>query len=190
MASNDTFVWQKNPSNNAWQRVAISPAASSVAGFDSGETADNMPISGGLKLDGSGNLSLAGVPLALFNLAAAPGSLRNDGSDNLSWVATEPALGNPASSGMVLTSTTGGVRSWVLASSIIAFVFFGFDSLTDYADGPLDAPDKGFSWGGVGAVTVPETCSTDPLTDYANGPLDAPNGGTGWGAAGSVTVPN
>jgi hypothetical protein len=92
MAANDTIVWQKNAANTAWQRVTIPASASSVLGLDATETANDFPVAGGLQLDGLGNISLAGAPRALYNLADAAGALINDGAGHLSWGSVLPSL--------------------------------------------------------------------------------------------------
>ena len=64
----------------------------------------------------------------LGSLANAAGWLYNNGSGVYTYstptaanVGAEPALGNPGTTGYVLSSTTGGVRSWVAQPTVPAF---------------------------------------------------------------------
>lgn len=51
------------------------------------------------------------------NLTSHIGNTSNPHSVTAVQVGAEPALGNPATSGYLLSSTTGGVRSWIAAAS-------------------------------------------------------------------------
>ena len=151
-----------------------------------------VPQAGVLTRDAVGNLSWgpggSSAVTSVFGRTAAV--IAQAGDYTAAQVGAEPALGNPAGNGMVLTSTTGGVRSWVTALSLVVLAFFGYDDLTSYSNGPLDAPSGGLSWAGVGTVSIPDNTGWDDLTSYANGALDNPNGGYNWGGAGVVSVPN
>ena len=97
-------------------------------------------------LDLAGNFTTSGAnALTLTTTGATNVTLPTSGT--LATVAgTEPALGNPASNGYVLSSTTGGTRSWVAASgtgtvtSVAATDGSGFDfSVADATTTPAIA---------------------------------------------------
>jgi hypothetical protein len=71
--------------------------------------AGTVTITTGKTFSATGTLTLTGTDGSTLNIGTG-GTL---GTNAYTSTAYEPALGNPGTSGFVLSSTTGGVRSWV-----------------------------------------------------------------------------
>jgi len=93
-------------------------------------------------------------------------------------IAAEPALGNPASNGMVLSSTTAGVRSWVSQSIAAVASVFGRTGPVLAVSGDYNATQiVNTPAGGVASTTVQaaineldtEKASTSHAATHTNG---------------------
>lgn len=116
-------------------------------------------------------------------------------SGTLATVAgTEPALGNPASNGYVLSSTTGGTRSWIAASgtgtvtNVTGTDGSGFDfTVTDGGTTPAIALAADSTHGLIKRGYANGTAVLAATPDYDGQPITATDGffglGTGTGAA-------
>lgn len=80
--------------------------------------AGTVVVTTGKTFTDTNNLTLSGTDGSTLNIGAG-GTLGSAAFTASS--AYEPALGNPGTSGFVLSSTTGGVRSWVAQSAVNAW---------------------------------------------------------------------
>ena len=106
----------------------------------------------------------------------------------------EANLGLPASNGMLLVSTTAGVRSWVLPGLALAISFLSIDDMQSYATGALASMNGGISWAGQSTMGTNLALCIDDMSSYPTGALSTMNGSTSfanstaWGGNSTLTT--
>ena len=110
MAANDIAVWQRNAANTAWAETVLSPGLNCLLAFNASGQMAIILIGTGLKIDGGGNLSLAGKALLLASSPSSVGWWGQDVLGNLAWTTPTPdQIGaEPTTFLPLVTGLTGG----------------------------------------------------------------------------------